>query len=67
MIAKIKELVYNAAVYIPFNCEGIRIETYDDVIVIDRTGIIDPVPVVHSVVVVCIKVCIVICKAGHHP
>ena len=30
MIDKIKELVYNAAVYIPFNCEGIRISTYDD-------------------------------------
>ena len=30
MIDKIKELVYNAAVYIPFNYEGILISTYDD-------------------------------------
>jgi hypothetical protein len=26
---KVKHLVHNAAIYIPFNCEGIRIETFD--------------------------------------
>jgi hypothetical protein len=41
MIDKVKTLVTKAAIYIPFNCEGIRINYYDSSDTIDEEQTMD--------------------------